>query len=295
MRSISRFRSSEVPRWSSQYVVNPESFCSFFSFIKIVTFCQDWIVNNVIPPEEVVGSLAVQMNQRALDQERVRTFSLFLFMFLFNPFQARHEREMEEAEREEERANRAAQELDEQIQADAMRQLMVKEQQYKARKRANSEATEVPFMGEGDFQVPTEVFSHEMEIDGVRFNAVKLFHPRSGKSLPFSFPLLFIESLFSSWSRVSLHSGSCCRWHCFYVSTWTLRCHLWISVLHNHSRKEEIEASRARNTKVVYGSTPEAYHHFRSQASHTTFQWSASIDGTFGATSSIVFTRCIGG
>jgi translation initiation factor 2-alpha kinase 4 len=174
--------------------VNSESFCSFFSFIKIVTFCQDWIVNNVIPPEEVVGSLAVQMNQRALDQERVRTFSLSLFTFLFNLFQARHERELEEAEREEERANRAAQELDEQIQADAMRQLMAKEQQYKARKRANSEATEVPFMGEGDFQVPTEVFAHEMEIDGVRFNAVKLFHPRSGKFFSFSFPFLFVDS-----------------------------------------------------------------------------------------------------
>ena len=93
---------------------------------------------------------------------------------------------MEEAEREEERANRAAQELDEQIQADAMRQLMAKEQQYKARKRANSESTEVPFMGEGDFQVPTEVFGHEMEIDGIRFNTVKLFHPRSGKVSPFS-------------------------------------------------------------------------------------------------------------
>jgi eukaryotic translation initiation factor 2-alpha kinase 4 len=139
-----------------------------------------------------VGSLAVQMNQRALDQERVRTFSLSLsFHALFNLFQVRHARETEEAEREEERANRAAQELDQQIQADAIRQLMAKEQQYKARKRANSESTEVPFMGEGDFQVPTEVFNHEMEIDGVRFNAVKLFHPRSGKVSSFSFSSSF--------------------------------------------------------------------------------------------------------
>lgn len=67
---------------------------------------------------------------------------------------------------------------------------MAKEQQYKARKRANSEAIEVPFMGELDFQVPPEVFSHEMEIDGVRFNAVKLFHPRSGKIF---FPSLFLS------------------------------------------------------------------------------------------------------
>ena len=102
---------------------------------------------------------------------------------------------MEEAEREEERANKAAQELDEQIQADAMRQLMAKEQQFKARKRANSESTEVPFMGE-DLRVPTEVFGHEMEVNGAQFNAVKLFHPRSGKfSLFFFFlPLLFINS-----------------------------------------------------------------------------------------------------
>ena len=96
---------------------------------------------------------------------------------------------MEEAEQEKERADRAAQELDEQIQADAMRQLMAKEQQHKARKRANSEATEVPFMEEGDLQVPTEVFGHEMEINGVRFNAVKLFHPRSGKITPPPSPL----------------------------------------------------------------------------------------------------------
>ena len=82
--------------------------------------------------------------------------SLPFSKFLFNLFQARHEGELEEAEREE-RANRAAQELDEQIQADAMRQLMAKEQQYKARKRANSEAIEVPFIGEGEFQFPTEV------------------------------------------------------------------------------------------------------------------------------------------
>jgi len=141
---------------------------------NIVTFCQGWIDSNVILPEEVVGSLAVQMNQRALDQER-----------------ARQEREMEEAEREAERANRAAQELDEQIQADAMRQLIAKEQQYKARKRANSESTEVPFLGDRD--IPTEVFGQEMEIDGVRFNAVQLFRPRRGNVF---FSLFSFSSLY---------------------------------------------------------------------------------------------------
>ena len=70
--------------------------------VKIVTFCQDWIVSNLTPPEEVLGSLAVQMNQCVLDQERVRTFTLSFSMFLFNLFQAHHKREMEEAEQEKE-------------------------------------------------------------------------------------------------------------------------------------------------------------------------------------------------
>ena len=49
--------------------------------VKIITFCQDWISTNVTPPEEVFGSLAVQMKQRALDEERVCIFSLFPFIF----------------------------------------------------------------------------------------------------------------------------------------------------------------------------------------------------------------------
>ena len=150
------------------------------------------------------------MNQRALDQERVRLPYPFFHILFQASWQARQEREMEEAEREAERANRAAQELDEQIQADAMRQLMAKEQQYKARKRANSESTEVPFIGDRD--IPTEVFGHEMEIDGVRFNAVQLFRPRRGNVFfpPFCFSSLLL-TVSSSWSRDSLHSGSYCR------------------------------------------------------------------------------------
>ncbi|KAF8148631.1 kinase-like domain-containing protein [Crassisporium funariophilum] len=127
---------------------------------SIVTLCQDWISNHVTPPVEVVGSLALQMNQRAMEEERARRL-----------------KEEEDAEREQELAQQAARELDEQIQADAMRQLLAKEQQYKARKRANSESTEVPPGGDGE--TPTENFGKEMEINGVRFNTVRLFHPRS--------------------------------------------------------------------------------------------------------------------
>ena len=85
MRSIFRSRRSEVPRWFSQYVMELNPFCPLFTSIKIVTFCQDWIANNVTPPKEVVGSLAIQMNQRALDQERVCAFSLLFSCSIVQP------------------------------------------------------------------------------------------------------------------------------------------------------------------------------------------------------------------
>ena len=63
-----------------------------------------------------------------------------------------------------------------------MRQLIAREQQYKAnRKRANSEATEVPLLSD----TPIETFSHEVEVGEVYFNTVKLFHPRTGECVLF--------------------------------------------------------------------------------------------------------------
>ena len=107
------------------------------------------------------------MNQRAMDEEK-----------------ARKQREAEEAEREKDRAAKAAQELDEQVQADhAMRQLIAREQQHKAnRKRTNSEATAVPMLSD----TPVETFSQEVEVGDVFFNTVKLFHPRTGECRYFS-------------------------------------------------------------------------------------------------------------
>lgn len=87
----------------------------------------------------------------------------------------RQEREAEVAERERLEAERVAQALNEQIQEDVMRQMLEREQN-RARRRANSEATEVPLLGD----TPTETFNHEVEIEGVRFHTVKLFHPRNG-------------------------------------------------------------------------------------------------------------------
>lgn len=92
--------------------------------------------------------------------------------------QARQQRAAEEATREAERAEQRARELNEQIRVDALRQQMVKEQQYRARKRANSEATEVP----ASWDTLTETFHEEIDVNGVRFNTVKIFYPRTGVS-----------------------------------------------------------------------------------------------------------------
>ena len=98
----------------------------------------------------MVGSSAVQMNQRALDQERVRLpFTLFL----------KHYGRLDRRgkwRKQNERQNELIGLLKSWTNG-YMRQLIAKEQQFKARKRANSESTEVPFIGDRD--IPTEVFN----------------------------------------------------------------------------------------------------------------------------------------
>ncbi|KAF8345771.1 kinase-like domain-containing protein [Amanita rubescens] len=124
---------------------------------QIVNFVQEWFSENVRPPVEVVGSLAVQMTQRAMDEER-----------------ARKQREAEDLAREQERVAREAEALQAQIKEDAMRQLLAREE-FKARNRAYSESTAVPVAGD----TLTETFSVEIEVNGLRFSTVKLFHPRN--------------------------------------------------------------------------------------------------------------------
>ncbi|KAJ7432513.1 kinase-like domain-containing protein [Mycena galericulata] len=124
---------------------------------QIVTFCQDWLTSHVVPPIDIPGSLANQMTQRALEEERVRK-----------------QKEADAAEQATERAAKMAQELEAAVKADAQRQQLAKERQYKARKRANSEATEVPVGGD----TPTEAFSEPIDVDGVQFHAVRIFHPQ---------------------------------------------------------------------------------------------------------------------
>ncbi|TFK64222.1 kinase-like protein [Pluteus cervinus] len=128
------------------------------SVFLVSTFCQEWIVDNVKPVMETPGSLAVQMNKRADDEAKER-----------------QRKAEEEARREAELAERRARELEDQIREDALRQQLLREQQSKSRKRANSEATEVPPTSDA----LTETFPQEVELDGVRFNTVRIFHPRA--------------------------------------------------------------------------------------------------------------------
>lgn len=48
------------------------------------------------------------------------------------------------------------------------------------RQRANTDATEVPDWLSRAGDTPIEAFTPEIELCGVRFGAVKLFHPRKG-------------------------------------------------------------------------------------------------------------------
>ena len=90
------------------------------------------------------------------------------------------------------------------MRADAQRQQLEREK-FKARQRAQSDATEVPPSTE---DILTQSFDVEIEVDGICFNVVKLFHPLKGgqrlisglhnpdpmdqsASVPFTSPILF--------------------------------------------------------------------------------------------------------
>lgn len=89
----------------------------------------------------------------------------------------RRQKEEEETERQLALEAQLAEQLQERIQADAQKHLMAKEIQYKAaRRRAQSDATEVPSSGD----TLTESFPVNVEFRGICFNAVKIYHPRKG-------------------------------------------------------------------------------------------------------------------
>lgn len=116
-------------------------------------------MNNIAPPVEVSGSLATEMIKRSIAEE-----------------QAKKQREEAEAEVAMEREAQRAEELQEQIRADVERQ----QQEQRARKRAMSDATEVPVIEDVPDTTPTESFPKEISWQNVHFRAVKLFHPQKG-------------------------------------------------------------------------------------------------------------------
>ncbi|KAJ7596327.1 kinase-like domain-containing protein [Mycena floridula] len=133
---------------------------------EIVTFSADWLSENVRPPVETVGSLALQMNLRAVDEAKAKQQKAEEEERRENELAAQRQREFEEQFE----AAKRAKELEEQYEAEA----------YMAfanggrRKRANSETTEVPAAGD----IPTETFTPEIEFNGIVFDTVKYFHGR---------------------------------------------------------------------------------------------------------------------
>jgi eukaryotic translation initiation factor 2-alpha kinase 4 len=73
------------------------------------------------------------------------------------------------------RAAQQASQLTAQIQADTQRQQVAKQQHMKTRQRPVSGATEIHH---GDILI--ETFAQEIDFDGLKFNAVKIFHPSQG-------------------------------------------------------------------------------------------------------------------
>lgn len=94
-------------------------------------------------------------------------------------------RQEEEAEQEEERAAQLAEELNEQLRADEYRQQLERERFQQARRRAMSDATEMPSPDTLSLEdlSPTEIFERTVEWKGVTFNRVRLFHPRQGERI----------------------------------------------------------------------------------------------------------------
>jgi eukaryotic translation initiation factor 2-alpha kinase 4 len=121
------------------------------------------MADHIQPTVEAVGSLATQMTQRALDEERLRK-----------------ERAEAKAREDQVRADQAAEELRTQIRAGAERQVAERELAQRARRQADialPEVTSWPTTGE----MPMETFNEMIRLNGVKFDAVRLFHARQGE------------------------------------------------------------------------------------------------------------------
>ncbi|TRM58463.1 hypothetical protein BD626DRAFT_573474 [Schizophyllum amplum] len=125
---------------------------------QIASFCQEWLGTHVVPPKEAPGSLALQMNQRTEDEERAR-------------------KQREDAEREAAHEAEAIRRWQLSTQIQAEQQARESELVFRSRRRAGSEATEVPSAATSE--IPTETFPAAISFAGLRFDTVRVFHPRT--------------------------------------------------------------------------------------------------------------------
>ncbi|EKM52933.1 uncharacterized protein PHACADRAFT_259100 [Phanerochaete carnosa HHB-10118-sp] len=123
-----------------------------------VAAAQDWLQNNVMPPVEPVGSLATEMNRRALEAEQAHL--------------QRKEAQAEEALRRE--AQRQL-ELEEQIRADAERQQAERARLNRTRERSESDATETAVSTPVEDGTKIVSFPEEIVWEDVHFSHVKLY------------------------------------------------------------------------------------------------------------------------
>lgn len=123
-----------------------------------VAAAQDWLQNNVMPPVEPIGSLATEMNRRALEAE-----------------QARRQREEAEAQEALRREAQRQHELEEQIRADAERQQAERARLSRNRERSESDATELSIGTLVDDGTKVVSFPEDIVWEGVRFSHVKLY------------------------------------------------------------------------------------------------------------------------
>jgi hypothetical protein len=150
------------------------------------------------------------------ESEAIRTYCLCMACLLTVMHQIKRERDAQEAEKELERAALRASELTAQIQADAQRQLLAKQQHTKVRHTAASNTPEAPHS-----DTPTESFDREIEFGGLKFTTVKIFHPCRGENLVRQLLWIWVQlsqqtTLVSFiWRTLSVTTSMPpCHWNC---------------------------------------------------------------------------------
>ncbi|EJC97866.1 uncharacterized protein FOMMEDRAFT_143407 [Fomitiporia mediterranea MF3/22] len=144
--------------------VNLLAFSEYPTAFQVIEVAQEWMRKAFDKPEgpkkERSGlSLAIEMQNRALEEEK-----------------ALREKEELLAREEEEKQSQADEQLLQQIEKDALRKEEMRREErerQKARRRAFSDATEKPLV-----ETSIESFDSEIEISGVRFDTVRLYHGR---------------------------------------------------------------------------------------------------------------------